>query len=123
MIFILNLYLRLARRWKSESDARVITIQCEQYGVTVHLFIGTGHSPNKITFVSLTFTVDRKANYQELGSLFFFKLVSSFTIVIMLSQGPLAIASALVHPSFKPHLHFTHTIISRPKTSCNSLLY
>jgi hypothetical protein len=63
MIFILNLYLRLARRWKSESDARVITIQCEQYGVTVHLFIGTGHSPNKITFVSLTFTVDRKANY------------------------------------------------------------
>jgi hypothetical protein len=29
-------------------DARAITIQCEQYGVTVHLFIGTGHSPGKI---------------------------------------------------------------------------
>jgi hypothetical protein len=41
MLFILHLYLRLDRRWKSGSDARVITIQREQYGVTVHLFIGT----------------------------------------------------------------------------------
>jgi hypothetical protein len=32
----------------------VITIQREQYGVTVHLFIGTGRSPGKITFMSLT---------------------------------------------------------------------
>jgi hypothetical protein len=29
---------------------REITIQREQYGVTVHLFIGTGRSPVKITF-------------------------------------------------------------------------
>jgi hypothetical protein len=36
---------------------RVITSQREQYGVTVHLFIGTVHSLGKITFVSLTFTV------------------------------------------------------------------
>jgi hypothetical protein len=41
MIFILHLYLWLDRRWKSESDVRVITVQREQYGVTVHLFIGT----------------------------------------------------------------------------------
>jgi hypothetical protein len=41
MIFILHLYLRLDRGSKSESDATVITIQREQYGVTVHLFIGT----------------------------------------------------------------------------------
>jgi hypothetical protein len=40
----------------------VITSQPEQYGVTVHLFIGTGHSLDKITFMSLTSTVDRKAN-------------------------------------------------------------
>jgi hypothetical protein len=31
-----------------------ITSQREQYEGTVHLFIGTGHSPDKITFVSLT---------------------------------------------------------------------
>jgi hypothetical protein len=41
MTFLLYLYLRLDRRWKSESDARMITIQREQYGVTVHIFIGT----------------------------------------------------------------------------------
>jgi hypothetical protein len=46
---------------KSETSARVITIQREQYGVTVHLFIGTGRSPVKITFMSLTFTVIRRA--------------------------------------------------------------
>jgi hypothetical protein len=28
----------------------VITIQREQYGVTVHLFIGTGRNPDEITF-------------------------------------------------------------------------
>jgi hypothetical protein len=32
----------------------VITIQCEQYGATVHLFIGTGRSLGEITFMSLT---------------------------------------------------------------------
>jgi hypothetical protein len=31
----------------------VNTIQHEQYGVTVHLFIGTGRSPDKITSVPL----------------------------------------------------------------------
>jgi hypothetical protein len=36
---------------------RVITSQHEQYGVTVHLFIGTGRSLGKITFMSLTFTI------------------------------------------------------------------
>jgi hypothetical protein len=32
----------------------VITIQREQYDVTVYLFIGTGYNPGKITFMSLT---------------------------------------------------------------------
>ena len=44
-------------------DVRVITIQREQYGVTVHLFIGTGRSPNKITSMSLTSTLNHNANY------------------------------------------------------------
>jgi hypothetical protein len=37
---------------------RVITSQREQYGVTVHLFIGTGRSLSEITSKSLTFTID-----------------------------------------------------------------
>jgi hypothetical protein len=32
----------------------MITIQPEQYGGIVHLFIGTGRSPDKITSMSLT---------------------------------------------------------------------
>jgi hypothetical protein len=35
------LYLRLDRRYEPKSDVRVNISQREQYGVTVHLFIGT----------------------------------------------------------------------------------
>jgi hypothetical protein len=49
MIFILHCYIRLARR---RECGRAITNQREQYGVTVHLFIGMGRSPGKITFMS-----------------------------------------------------------------------
>jgi hypothetical protein len=38
---MLYLYLRLDRRRKGGRDVRVITIQREQYGGTVYLFIGT----------------------------------------------------------------------------------
>jgi hypothetical protein len=48
----------------------VITIQREQYGVTIHLFIGTGRSLGKITFMSLTFTVSQKVICRGLSSLF-----------------------------------------------------
>jgi hypothetical protein len=34
-------------------DVRAITMQREQYRGTVHLFIGTGRNPDKITSVSL----------------------------------------------------------------------
>ena len=32
--------------------------QREQYGGTVHLFIGTGYNPYKITFMPFTFIID-----------------------------------------------------------------
>jgi hypothetical protein len=41
----------------------VITIQREQYSVTVHLFIDMRRSHDKITFMSLTFTINHKASY------------------------------------------------------------
>jgi hypothetical protein len=44
-------------------DAREITNQREQYGATVHLFIGTGRSPGKSTFMSLIFTYDHNINH------------------------------------------------------------
>jgi hypothetical protein len=52
------------------SDVRVITSQREQYGVIVHLFIGTGHSLGKITFMFLTFTVSQMVSCRGLSSLF-----------------------------------------------------
>jgi hypothetical protein len=41
----------------------VITIQREQYGATVHLFIGTGRNPSKSTFMSPIFTYDHNTSY------------------------------------------------------------
>jgi hypothetical protein len=55
---------------------RVNTNQREQYGVTVHLFIGTGRSLCKITFMPLIFTIDLRTIYQGLDNLFLFKSVS-----------------------------------------------
>jgi hypothetical protein len=123
MIFILHLYLRLDKRWKSKIDARVITIQREQYVVTIHLFIGTRRSLDKITFMSLTFTVDHKASCQGLSSLFSFRSVSSFTIVIVLSR------SFFSH-SFEARLSFLQTAPSyhaclrlKAEASCGNLCY
>jgi hypothetical protein len=65
----------------------MITSQREQYGVTVHLFIGTGCSLGKITFMSLTFTVSQKVNYQGLSSLFPFRSVSFSITVLVLSRS------------------------------------
>jgi hypothetical protein len=50
--------------------------QREQYGGTVHLFIGTGHSPYKITFMPFAFDNNSIVIYRGLNSLFIFKSVS-----------------------------------------------
>jgi hypothetical protein len=54
------------------------TIQREQYGVTVNLFIGTGRSPGKSTFMSLMFTHDSNTNHKGLSSLFLLWPLSTF---------------------------------------------
>jgi hypothetical protein len=51
------------------------TSQREQYGVTVHLFIGIGQSLCKITSMPFMFTVDLRTIYRGLDSLFLFKSV------------------------------------------------
>jgi hypothetical protein len=74
----LHLYLQLDRRQKSKRDARANTRQHEQYGGTVHLFIGTGRSPIKITFMSLITSYNHDTSYHGLISLFLFKSVQPF---------------------------------------------
>jgi hypothetical protein len=59
--------------------------QCEQYGSTVHLFIGTGRSPCKITPMPFTFVNDSIVTHQGLNSLFLLKSVSFSAIVPKLS--------------------------------------
>jgi hypothetical protein len=58
---------------------RVNTSQREQYGATVHLFIDTGRSLCKITYMPLTFIIDLGIIYQGLDNLFPFKSVPFFT--------------------------------------------
>jgi hypothetical protein len=41
----------------------VITVQREQYGGTVLLFIGTGHSSDKITSMSMLTNCNHNVNY------------------------------------------------------------
>jgi hypothetical protein len=74
----LHLYLRLDRRQESKRDARVNTSQHEQYGGNVPLFIGTGRSPVKITFMSLMTSYNHDTNYHGLIGLFLFKSVQPF---------------------------------------------
>jgi hypothetical protein len=52
--------------------------QREQYGNNVHLFIGTGRSPCKITSRPFAFDNNSIVIYLGLDSLFLFKSVSSF---------------------------------------------
>jgi hypothetical protein len=63
--------------------------QREQYGGTVHLFIGAGHSPCEITLMPFTFGSNSIVIHQGLNSLFIFKSVSFSAITPKLSSSHL----------------------------------
>jgi hypothetical protein len=63
--------------------------QPEQYRSTVHLFIGTGHSPCKITPMPFTFGSNSMVIHRGLNSLFIFKSVSFPAITPKLSCSQL----------------------------------
>jgi hypothetical protein len=56
----------------------------EQYRSTVHLFIGTGHSPCKITPMPFTFANNSIVIHRGLNNLFPFKSVSFSVITLKL---------------------------------------
>jgi hypothetical protein len=62
----------------------VSTSQREKYGGTVHLFIGTGRSLCKFTFMPFIFTIDLWTTQQGLNGLFPFKSVPFSTIELKL---------------------------------------
>ena len=54
----LQMYLRLEGGKSTSVTQKKMPSQREQYGSTVHLFIGTGRSPCKITPMPFTFAND-----------------------------------------------------------------
>jgi hypothetical protein len=74
-----------------------MTSQREQYGSTVHLFIGTRHSPCKITLMPFTFANDPILIHRGLNGIFPFKSVPFFCCH---AEAPLRIPSALRQPSY-----------------------
>jgi hypothetical protein len=123
IVFMLHWYLRLVRRWKCESDARAITMQREQYGVTVHLFMGTGHNPSKITFIPPTFTGNHKVSYQGLSSLFPFRSVSSSIFIIILSWRSYSHNFGARSPLLQTAPSYHAYLRLKAEASCNSLCY
>jgi hypothetical protein len=82
---------------KYNCDAKAGTSQREQYGGTVHLFIGMGHSPCKITSRPFTFANNFKVIHRGLNSLFPFKSVPLFYCY---AEASLRVASTLRQPSY-----------------------
>jgi hypothetical protein len=70
------MYLQLEGDESTGVTQKRMPNQREQYGGTVHLFIGTRHSPYKITFMPFTFDNNSIVIYRGLNSLFVFKSVS-----------------------------------------------
>jgi hypothetical protein len=70
--------------------------QREQYGSNVHLFIGTGRSPCKITLMPFTFISNSIVTLQDLIWLFIFKSVPLFCYH---AEAYLRIASLWSYPS------------------------
>jgi hypothetical protein len=75
---MLHLYLWLDRRYENKRDAQASTNKHEQYGSTVHLFIGTGRSLCEITFILFTIDYNNDTNYHGSICLFIFKSVQPF---------------------------------------------
>jgi hypothetical protein len=80
--------------------------QREQYGSTVHLFIGTGHSPCKITPMPFTFANNSLVIHRGLDSLFPFKSVPFSVIMPKLPCTQLRLCSILRIPCASSHCDF-----------------
>jgi hypothetical protein len=91
---------------------RKITILPPQYGVTVHLFIGMGRSPDKITFIPFTFTLSYNTSYQGLSS---FSPLGRFR----LPSKPKLLEPQLRRPSMSPLgcIFISQTFIMRELSS------
>jgi hypothetical protein len=96
----------------------VNTSQREQYGGIVHLFIGTGRSLCKITFMPFMFTIDLRTIQRELDSL---SPLSRF-LFLLLSRSFLACSFEVgfnLHPDHA--FHIVYNFIPSPKVPVHIL--
>jgi hypothetical protein len=85
--------------------------QREQYGDTVHLFIGMGRSPCKITPMPFTFANDPIVIHRGLNSLFLFKLVPFSVVMSKLSCAQLRDHLVLRHNHLSSRSSFVLTML------------
>ena len=91
------MYLQLEGDESTSVTQKRMPNQREQYGGTVHLFIGTGYNPYKITYMPFTFGGNSIVIYRGLNSLFIFKSVS---FCWYRAEAFLLTPSALYRPSY-----------------------
>jgi hypothetical protein len=85
--------------------------QREQYGSTVHLFIGTRRSPCKITFMPFTFANNSIVILRGLNCLFIFKSVPFSAVMPKLSCAQLRDQLILRHNHLSSRSGFVLTML------------
>jgi hypothetical protein len=120
------MYLQLEGNESTSVTQKRLTDQREQYGDTVHLFIGTGHSPYRITFMPFTFGNNSIVIHRGLNGLFIFKSVSFSATTPKLSRSHLRRCINLriilgfsycdtdSSPKIPVHTHYTPEILLNP---------
>jgi hypothetical protein len=74
-------YLRLEENKGTSVTQKQMSSPREQFGSTVHLFIGMGRSPCEITSMPFTFANDSKVIHRGLNILFPFKSVPFLAVM------------------------------------------
>jgi hypothetical protein len=101
--------------------------QREQYGSTVHLFIGTGHSPCKITSRPFTFVNNSIAIHRGLDSPFPFKSISFFlstcrsSLAYSFGSVPSSVSLVLLRIVILAHVRRYLFMYYTPETSLNHI--
>jgi hypothetical protein len=114
----LHLYLRLDRRQRYKHDTRASTSEREQYGGTVHLFIGTWRNLCEITFMPFMLTINSIIIYRGPDSLFLLKLVPFSATE---SKLPCAQLRRWFNLRSDPDFHIVYSFILSPKVPVHIL--
>jgi hypothetical protein len=122
--------LKEEREYKRDAREKKMSSQREQYGSTVHLFIGTGRSPCKITSRPFKFVNNSIVIHRGLDGPFPFKSVSFFlstcrsSLAHSFGSVPSAVSLVLLRIVILTHVRRVHVrrylfMYYTPETSLN----